>query len=68
MKVRLNFEQRKSLSGFFSSLSIAWFIAIFATPSIVKDFNLLTTLMYIVNMIGALYISLWLLKENNYDK
>lgn len=63
MKVLLNLEQKKSLSSFFNSLAVGWFLALFATPNIAESFNPLTLVIYLVNMIGALYISLFLLKE-----
>lgn len=63
MKLTFNQEQRKSLSSFFSSLAVAWFVAAFVTPTIEPNVVLLTYAVYISNMLFALYISLVFLED-----
>lgn len=63
MSVKLNWEQRKALSSFFISIAVAWFIDAFVSPQISPEFNLLTLIRYLVNMIGALILALMFLKE-----
>lgn len=59
----LNLTQRKALSEFFVNVGVAWFAAAFVTPSVVPNFRLLTLLMHVVNMCGAVYLALYLLRE-----
>ena len=47
----LNIEQKRMLVSFFTSISVAWVVAIFATPTFGRDANLLTLFRYTVNMI-----------------
>jgi hypothetical protein len=61
--MQFNIEQRKSLAAFFNSLAVAWFVALFATPSVAKDVSLLTLIQYLVNMLLALFFSLYFLKD-----
>lgn len=63
MNILLNLSQKKALSNFFSNVAVAWFVALFITPSI-RDIDPLTVLRFIANMVFALYLSLFLLKEN----
>lgn len=55
--------QKQSLSTFFNNIAVAWFVAIFITPTLISNVKLLTIIAYAVNMIVALYLSLFLLKE-----
>lgn len=63
MKVSLNLEQKKLLSSFFNSIAVAWFIGAFVVPKLSPEFDLLTLAKYIGNMIIALAIAVYLLKE-----
>ncbi len=65
--MKLNSFQKEALSSFFNNIAVAWFIAAFITPVISSEIKALTTLQFIVNMMGALYISLFLLKEERYE-
>lgn len=66
MKITFNFDQRKSLSSFFNSIAVAWFVALFIPPTITPYFNPLITVTQFVNMLGALYLSLFIIeKEKN---
>lgn len=64
---RLNMEQRKSLSNFFNGLAVAWAVAVFVGPNVNLSKNLIVSLLtigiYIVNMVVALGISLYLIRE-----
>ncbi len=60
---RLDRSQKEALSNFFNNIAVAWFIAIFVSPSLASGFSWLTFIAYSFNMIGALYISMALLKE-----
>lgn len=64
MKVRLNFEQRKSLSDFFKSLAVAWFAAAFTVPVVDQQYAPLIIIRFLSNMFIALFVSLYLLKED----
>jgi len=59
----LNQEQKKSLSSFFTGISVGWFIALFASPNFLSDIKPLTIVSYLVNIIGAIFLSLFVLKE-----
>ena len=63
MVIKLNSEQRKSLASFFNSLAVAWFVAVFATPIIAFDITALTIVRYLVNMVSALVVAHYLLKD-----
>ncbi len=63
----LNEKQKEQLSSFFSNVSVGWFTAAFIVIAVSKDLTWLILLKFIGNMLGSLYISLWLLKEKNYD-
>lgn len=56
-------EQQRLLADFFKDISVGWFVAVFATPVLTKEFNLLTICLYIANMVAALAISFFLAKE-----
>lgn len=58
----LNGSQKKALSSFFVSIAVAWFSAIFAVPVFEPQVNLLTLSRFGINMLGAIYIALFLLK------
>jgi hypothetical protein len=62
-----NQKQIEQLSSFFSNVAVGWFTAAFIVISVSKDLTWLILLKFIVNMMGSLYFSLWLLKEKNYD-
>lgn len=62
MRLDLNIEQQKSLAGFFSNISVAWFIAAFVTPTSIE--NLIKFMVY---GIFSLYSSLLILRRTNYD-
>ena len=59
----LNLEQRKSLSLFFNNVAVGWFISGIIAPSLIREFDPLTPLKVIVNILSALYLSLVLVKE-----
>lgn len=61
MIILLNQDQKKSLSSFFNNVAVAWFVVTFITPAIKPEIGLLTFLVYIVNIIGNIYLSLYLL-------
>lgn len=63
MDLSLNFEQKKALSSFFIGAAIAWFVVLFASPSVAKEINLLTLIQYLANMFLALFNSMYLLKD-----
>jgi len=63
----LNQKQQESLSSFFSNVAVGWFTAAFIVVSVSKDTTWLILFKFIANMIGSLYISLWLLKERKYE-
>lgn len=58
----LNFEQRKALSNFCINIAVAWFVAIFATPSITDEIDWLLLIRYCANIILALVIGIYFLK------
>ena len=58
VKIVFNVEQTKSLSGFLSNMSVAWFVAAFVSPP-----ELFASLRFFIYGILALHISLILLKE-----
>ena len=64
MRVFVNASQKRALSSFFSNVAVAWFVGAFVTPVISSEFTLLTIIRYLVNMIIALYLALYLLKED----
>jgi len=63
MSIKLNKSQRELLSDFFSNLSLAWCIALFATPTFIPAYNPLTLITYSASMVVALLIALVLRKE-----
>lgn len=63
LNILLNSSQRKALSQFFNNIAVGWFVAAFVTPNLASQFQLLTLIGYLINMIGALYISLWFINE-----
>jgi hypothetical protein len=63
----LNEKQKDALSSFFINIAVGWFSAAFIVVYISKDVTWLILLKFIGNMIGDLYIALWLLKEKKYD-
>lgn len=55
MKLILNRSQKESLSDFFNSIAVAWFVALFATPAFnLGNYTLLTLLVYGVTILAAL--------------
>lgn len=56
------------VSGFFSNVAVAWFVGLFVAPRLSSEFDALTMVRYGVNMIGTLFISLLLLKEEKNDR
>lgn len=63
MIVQLNLDQKKSLSGFFNNIAVAWFGATFISPALKSEIAVLTFLSYFANIIISLYISLYLLRK-----
>ena len=59
----LNFDQRKALSQFFNGVAVAWFAAFFSVPVIEPQISVLTMLQIIANIVGALGLSLYVLKD-----
>ena len=67
MRLVLNQKQREQLSSFFSNIAVGWFSAAFIVIAVSKDMTWLILLKFVGNMLGSLYLSLWLLKEEFYD-
>jgi hypothetical protein len=63
----LNQKQRESLASFFTSIAVGWFTAAFIVVAVSKDLTWLILFKFVGNMMGSLYLSLWLLKENTYE-
>jgi len=61
--IQFNISQKQAFSTFFNNLAVAWFVALFASPTIARDINWLTLIQYLVNMFLALFVSIYLLKE-----
>lgn len=59
----LNKKQRESLASFFSSTAVGWFSAAFIVIYVSPQVTWLIFSKFLVNMMGSLYISMWLLKE-----
>lgn len=68
MKITLNQKQRENLASFFTTIAAAWFVALFVVPKLSNEFDILTVLRFIVNIIGTLAISLYFLKEGKNDR
>jgi len=62
-----NKKQIDQLASFFSNVAVGWFTAAFIVVSVSTDVTWLILLKFVGNMVGSLYLSLWLLKENNYE-
>jgi hypothetical protein len=58
-----NKDQQRLLSDFFSNIAAAYFIGLFVVPKLTSDFDALTVIKYVVNMIGMLVVALWLLNK-----
>jgi len=67
MHTYLNQKQKASLSSFFSNIAVGWFTAAFIVVTVSKEVTWLILFKFVVNMMGSLYLSLWLLKENIYE-
>jgi hypothetical protein len=67
MNTYFNKQQIQQLSSFFSNVAVGWFTAAFIVIVVSKDLTWLILLKFVGNMMGSLYLSLWLLKEENYD-
>lgn len=63
MKMEINSSQKKAISGFFVNIAVAWFVGAFVTPKISPDFDTLTLIRYLANMIGAIVLALFFLKD-----
>ena len=63
-KFSFNVEQRKSLAEFLNTIAAAWFVTLFATPTIAPGVSWLTFIIYIGNILIALIISMQLLRED----
>ncbi len=61
--IQFNISQRKALSAFLNNIAAAWFVGLFVAPRLSTEFDTLIILRYLVNIIGALYLSLSLLKN-----
>lgn len=68
MKIVFNKNQREGLSSFFNNIAVAWFVGLFVVPRLSGEFDILTVIRFIVNIIGALAISLYFLKEDKNDR
>lgn len=68
MNINLNTKQRESLSSFFNNIAVAWFVALFVVPKISREFDVLTVIRFIANIIGTLTISLYFLRKEKYDR
>lgn len=60
---KLNTKQRESLASFFNSIAVGWFLALFSVPFLGSQIPLLTMIQLVVNIVGALYISLYFLRN-----
>ena len=61
---KLNKAQKEALADFFKSVAVAWFSAAFTVPFLTSVYDLLTLFRYLASMGVALYIALYILKEN----
>ena len=62
MYFRLNNKQKEELASFFTNLAVGWFTAAFIVTAISPDVTVFTFTRYLVNMVGAVSISLLLLR------
>lgn len=60
MKIVLNTEQTKLLSGFFSNMAIAWFVV-----ALINATTITLQIRFITYAILSLYYSLFLLRDSN---
>jgi hypothetical protein len=67
MQAFFNQKQKESLASFFSNIAVGWFAAAFIVITVSKDLTWLILFKFVGNMLGSLYLSLWLLKENIYE-